>query len=93
MRFFLLTTLVLGILCMTAIRIIHERNRATNIGFELQSAIAELSKERESLHQLRIQRAELLDPKHLRPKAREIGLRPASPDEVVPMNVGGRHGP
>ena len=42
---------------MTAIRIIHERNRATNIGFELQSAIAELSKERESLHQLRIQRA------------------------------------
>ncbi len=87
MRFFLLTSLVIGILCVTAIRVIHERNRATNIGFELQTAMAELSEERETLHQLRIQRAELLDPKHLRPKARQRGLRPASPDEVVPMTT------
>ena len=87
MRFFILTVMVFGILCFTAIRVVHERNRGTNIGFEIQTAMAELNKEREGLHQLRILKAELLDPQHLRPEARRRGLRPASPDEVVPMST------
>jgi cell division protein FtsL len=92
MRFFLLTAMVISAVAGIALRVVHERNHGVNIGFEIQEASKELRAQRELIHQLRIQRAELLDPKRLRPAAERIGLRSASPDEVVPMAMGAPNG-
>ena len=87
MRFFLLAALTISAVVAIALRVVHERNRGVNIGFSIQEASKELRKQQDIIHQLRIERAALLDPKRLRPKATKIGLRAATPDEVVPMSV------
>lgn len=85
MRFFLLSALTISAVVAIALRVVHERNRGVNIGFAIQDASKDLRKQQEIIHQLRIERAALLDPKRLRPEATQIGLRAATPDEVVPM--------
>jgi len=93
MRFFLLAAIAVSALVGTAIRVVHERNRGVNIGFQIQQSSKELREQQEEMHLLRIKRAALLDPKRLRPAARKLGLRSASPDEVVPMPMELAHGP
>jgi len=84
-RFFLLTAMAISAMVAIAVRVVHERNRGVNIGFEIQAASMEMREQQELIHQYRIQRAALLDPKRLRPAAVKLGLRSASSDEVVPM--------
>jgi len=93
MRFFLLSVIAVSALVGTALRVVHERNRGVNIGFQIQQTTKELQEQQELIHQLRIQRAALLDPKRLRPAAQKLGMRSASPDEVVPMPTELAHGP
>ena len=88
MRFFIISALTIAAVVSIALRVVHERNRGVNIGFEIQAASKELRSQQEIIHRLRIERAALLDPKRLRPAAAKLGMRAASPDEVVPMAGG-----
>ena len=88
MRFFIISALTIAAVVGIALRVVHERNQGVNIGFEIQAASKELRSQQEIIHRLRIERAALLDPKRLRPAAMELGMRAATPDEVVPMAGG-----
>ena len=92
MRFFLLVGAVIGALVFISLRVVHERNRGVNIGFSIQKKTDQIRQQHELIYQLRIERAALLDPKVLRPAAQKLGLRSATPDEVVPMPVEIAHG-
>jgi cell division protein FtsL len=92
MKFFILWAIAISAMVAIALRVVHERNRGVNIGFEIQTASKEMRKQQELIHQYRIQRAALLDPKRLRPTAVKLGLRSATADEVVPMPMGVAYG-
>lgn len=85
MRFFILTLVTIGAIVATAVNIIHERNRGVTLGFKIDAAGKKIRLLEEELHQLRIDRAALLDPRRLAPLARNEGLHIATPDEIVPM--------
>lgn len=83
MRFFVLALATVVALTAAAVRLVGERNRTVELGYELAAAKGEERALEEELRQLRIDRAALLDPKRLAPLAREQGLRSATPDEIV----------
>ena len=93
MRFFLLTALTVIALASTAIRVVHERNQSVQLGFSIAEQTKAFRALEEEIHQLRIDRAALLDPKHLAPIAIGAGLHVATPDEVVSVSTGGDLGP
>jgi len=83
MRFFFIAAIVVGALALAGIRVVHDRNQAVALGFELSKALNERQRIDEDLRQRRIDRAALLDPKRLIPLAKERGLRVPAPDAVV----------
>ena len=89
MRFFLLSALTIVALASTAIRVVYERNQSVQLGFAISEQTKIVRAHEEEIHQLRIDRAALLDPKRLAPLAIKAGLHVASPDEVVSVSTGG----
>lgn len=87
MRFFVLTLAALAALTAATVRLVTERNRSVQLGYELAAASNEQRALEEQLRQLRIDRAALLDPKRLAPLARDRGLRSPTPDEIVVVRV------
>ncbi len=70
-------------LTAATVRLVAERNRAVQLGYELAAASSDQRALEEELRQLRIDRAALLDPVRLAPLAERHGLRTPSPDEIV----------
>ena len=85
MKYFMTLFIAISVLVSAAITVVHERNQAVNYGFRIDAANKEIAVLEEDLHQLRIERAALLDPRRLGPIAVSQGLKVARPDEVVPM--------
>lgn len=97
MRFFVLALAAVAALTAATVRLVEERNRAVQLGYELAAASGEQRALEEELRQLRIDRAALLDPERLAPLARDHGFRTPSPDEIVVVPAAGprsaRHTP
>ena len=89
MKFFCLALAVVAALVSTAVRVVYERNQTVQLGFDIAEESQKIRKLEEEMHQLRIDRAALLDPKRLAPMARQAGLHVATPDEVVSVYVEG----
>lgn len=70
-------------LTAATVRLVVERNRAVQLGYELAAASSEQRALEEEMRQLRIDRAALLDPVRLAPLAERHGLRTPTPDEIV----------
>lgn len=75
-------------LTAATVRLVAERNRAVQLGYELAAAAGEQRALEEELRQLRIDRAALLDPERLAPLAQRHGLRTPTPDEIVVVQPG-----
>ncbi len=78
-------------LTAATVRLVTERNRSVQLGYELAAAAGEQRALEEELRQLRIDRAALLDPERLAPLANRHGLRTPTPDEIVVVEPGERH--
>ncbi|MCB9543324.1 MAG: cell division protein FtsL [Myxococcales bacterium] len=89
MRFFVLALVSVAALTAATVRLVNERNRSVQLGYEMAAATRVQRALEEELRQLRIDRAALLDPKRLAPLAREQGLRTPSPDEIVVVHLAG----
>ncbi len=83
MRFFVLALASVAALTAATARLVAERNRSVQLGYELAAATRDQRELQEELRQLRIDRAALLDPVRLAPLASDRGLRTPSPDEIV----------
>lgn len=90
MRFFVLALAAIAALTAATVRLVSERNRAVQLGYELAAGSRVQRALEEELRQLRIDRAALLDPKRLAPLARDQGLRTPSPDEIVVVHLAPR---
>lgn len=87
MRFFVLALVSVAALTAATVRLVGERNRSVQLGYEMAAATRVQRALEEELRQLRIDRAALLDPKRLAPLARDEGLRTPSPDEIVVVHL------
>ncbi len=83
MRFFFVAATLVGALAWCGMRVVDQRHRAVELGYEIASATATQRDLQDELRQLRIDRAAMLDPKRLEPLAVREGLRVPAPDEVV----------
>lgn len=90
MRFFVMALMAVAALTAATVRLVTERNRAVQLGYELAAAAGEQRALEEELRQLRIDRAAMLDPERLAPLAERHGLRSPTPDEIVVVAPGER---
>ena len=87
MRFALVTLTLVAALVWCGMRVVEQRHRAVELGYEIASATQAQRGLQDELRQLKIDRAAMLDPKRLEPLALREGLRVPAPDEIVILRV------